>query len=715
MILWGLVCVPVFCLPNIASASNAEQESAELQNTKQKDEKQAENNDKLLTITASRQTTALREIASSIAVIDNKTLDLIGHVHINQALARVPGTWISRGNGQEHLTAIRSPVLTGAGACGAFFMAEDGISLRAPGFCNVNQLFDANTEQAEQLEIVRGPGSVLYGSNAVHGTINIISPDLFNQPSNYLGLDSGSFDYQRAQLRLSHAEQQQAFGVYGNFTHDGGYQADSGFEQQKLNMIHQYRSDDFSVKSMLSLANINQETAGFIRGKDTFKDELLRRSNPNPEAFRDSQSWRAYSRFNWILSETSPKTSSKTSLTRTSLSITPYVRYTDMTFIQHFVPWKPIEENSHNSVGIKSVYSVEKDSINWHVGIDWESTRGKLREEQLVDFSPTIPLGTHYDYQVEATSISPFADFRWTVATDFVFEAGVRYDHILYDYDNRLADGSACEVGIINCRFIRPEDQTRRFNHWSPRLSFMYFPTKQTTLYGELTQGFRAPHTSELFRLQAGQQNADLKTERLSSFQIGLRGHLGKLGYDLGLYQMEKQNFIFRDSDRQVTSNGETKHKGIELAIRYPFSEHWQFSLAATHAKHQYENNIFISSSNIQGNEIDTAPKQMANAKINWAVSRNTNWELEWVHLGEYYLNPENTASYPGHDLINLRGKVTLGKQTEISLKLINLTNKDYAERADFGFGDYRYFVGQPRTLFLGIRYQLFPNDMDSF
>ena len=74
------------------------------------------------------------DVAGNISWIDDKSLRLIEQQHINQALVRIPRGWISRGNGQEHLTAIRSPVLTGAGGCGAFFIAQDGLSLRAPGF-----------------------------------------------------------------------------------------------------------------------------------------------------------------------------------------------------------------------------------------------------------------------------------------------------------------------------------------------------------------------------------------------------------------------------------------------------------------------------------------------------------------------------------------------------------------------------------------------------
>jgi len=107
--------------------------------------------------------------------VNKDELALTGHVHITEAMQRVAGAWISRGNGQESLPSLRSPVLTGAGSCGAFFMAADGISLRAPGFCNINQLFDANTEQAAAIEVIKGPATSLYGSNALHGVINILS------------------------------------------------------------------------------------------------------------------------------------------------------------------------------------------------------------------------------------------------------------------------------------------------------------------------------------------------------------------------------------------------------------------------------------------------------------------------------------------------------------------------------------------------------------
>ena len=74
--------------------------------------------------------------------LNSEEISLIDAQHPKQVFNRIPGIWISRGSGQEHLTSIRSPVLTGPGACGSFLILEDGIPARPNGFCNVNGLFE---------------------------------------------------------------------------------------------------------------------------------------------------------------------------------------------------------------------------------------------------------------------------------------------------------------------------------------------------------------------------------------------------------------------------------------------------------------------------------------------------------------------------------------------------------------------------------------------
>lgn len=72
--------------------------------------------------------------------------------------------------------------------------------------------------------------------------------------------------------------------------------------------------------------------------------------------------------------------------------------------------------------------------------------------------------------------------------------------------------------------------------------------------------------------------------------------------------------------------------------------------------------------------------------------------------MGKYFQDPENLHAYAGHNLLNLRVQTKPAEDWLIYLRLINFTNVDYAERADYGFGEDRYFVGNPASAFIGIQ-----------
>ncbi|MGI9289184.1 MAG: TonB-dependent receptor [Pseudomonadales bacterium] len=650
-----------------------------------------------LTVTGKRLPASKQSLATNTAVVDEQALKTISHVHINEALARVPGAWISRGNGQEHLTAIRSPVLTGAGACGAFLIAEDGIPLRAPGFCNANQLFEVNSEQAQRIEVLRGPGSALYGSNAEHGIINIITPDPAADGQTAFALEGGPHDYWRA--RIKHSQQFGAHGflLYGNGAHDGGYKRESGFDQQKINLVHRYAGKDLAIKSVLSATNLNQETAGFIEGRNAYKDSSRKRENPNPEAFRDAQAVRFYSRATLQLNAND------------TLSLTPYLRYTDMAFLQHFLPWRPLEENGQKSVGLQALYTRERGAWRSSIGLDIDYTESFLKETQDQPFSPTIPAGPHYDYDVDAGVIAPFIETEWSMSEATSLSLGLRFEHTNYDYDNALRAGSACADDVTGCRFSRPADRDDSYDEWAPRLGLLHHWSEQHASYAQLARGYRAPQATELYRLQAGQLRSDIDAEQLDSIELGFRGAIDKVFYDIALFGMRKNNFIFQDTERQNISNGETEHYGVEFDVRFNLPANFDLALNGTFARHRYTNSIDLRPANIKDNDIDTAPRHIGAAQFGWSSARGHRAELEWVHMGSYYQNPENSVRYPGHDLVNARFTYNVNKRWQLAVRVNNLTDKDYAERADFAFGDDRYFVGEPRSVYVSVNAEFGP------
>lgn len=647
-----------------------------------------------VTVTAFRQPRPLNQLAGNTSVVSEPGLEQIAHTHIGEAFFQVPGGWVSRGNGQEHLTALRSPVFTGAGACGEFLMAEDLIPLRAAGFCNVNQLFDANTEQAGRIEVIRGPGSVLYGSNAMHGVINIISRPPAKRPETDLSLDLGPHNYTRLKTSTSRVSGSHRFRISVNATHDGGYKNDSGFDQQKFTLRHNYRVEGFSVDNGLTITNLNQETAGFVEGHDAYRDSARKKENPNPEAFRDSRSARLYSRWQWSVDDD------------TQWLITPYLRWADMTFLQHFVPWQPLEENGQFSTGMQTGFYLTRwqDKLDLIAGMDIEYTRGWLKETQRDPFSPAIPAGIHYDYRVDATVLAPYAQLTWRWRDKTTVTAGVRYENTHYDYDNQAATGDVCDNTVFDCRFFRPADRVDRFAAWSPKLGILYQVNEQQNMYLNVLRGYRAPQATELYRLQTGQRLANLDTEQLDSVELGYRGDFKHTRLNLALFAMQKSHFIFQDTNRQNIGDGASDHQGLELELAHTVTPGITAEFSGTYARHRYANDTAISLTPIDGNDMDTAPRHLARVGLSWQYVPNALASLEVVHLGRYFLNPENTQIYGGHTLFNLRISHPLTSRWRLGIRLTNLMNTDYAERADFAFGSERYFVGEPRSVYFSIR-----------
>ena len=164
-----------------------------------------------IVVTASREARDALSAPASVTKIDGEALAELSAKHQSEALNEIAGVYIQRGSGAESLGGIRSPVLTGAGGCGAFLIAEDNLPIRPVGFCNLNEMFEINYEQAGAIEVLRGPGSAMYGASAVHGIVNTLTPRVADLPDFSAGIEGGSDSFLR--LRLGAAHEMENWGV----------------------------------------------------------------------------------------------------------------------------------------------------------------------------------------------------------------------------------------------------------------------------------------------------------------------------------------------------------------------------------------------------------------------------------------------------------------------------------------------------------------------
>lgn len=628
---------------------------------------------------------------SALSAEDVADVDL---QHSNQLFNRVSGAWISRGNGQESLISLRSPVLTGSGACGAFFTAEDGINLRAPGFCNVNQLFDANLLQAGGVEVVKGPSNATYGSNAVNGVINVLTKSA-EQTQDTFGLQLGSREFGRARIAVSNG----GVALNTNATTYGGYQAESGYDQQKANLRFDGKVNDWQLTGVVSASNLNQETAGYIQdGKGAYRSNAARKVNSNPEAYRDARSLRAHLRLERNFGDR-------------IVSLTPYLRSNEMEFLQHYLPWKSRETNKHDSAGIQAHLRATTSWGEYITGIELDSTDGSLKQDQAQPFSPNQPEGIHYDYQVDATNIAAFGQAEVALSDDLLLQGGLRSERTKYDYETRVTAGSACAPEASACRFFRPEDRSDSFTNLSTNVALVWSQGAHN-LYVRTARGFRAPQATELYRLQSGQQVADIDSEEATSVDIGWRFSNAQISSDVSLYAIDKDEVIFLDRNRQSVDGASTRHRGIDLDLKWNISETLTASLNVALADHTYDSDMQVlgSRDSIKGNDIDTAPRHFGSARLKKAMTVNNrpaSLELEATWVDEYYIDPNNQHTYPGHELVNARAEWQFSDGVRSTLTITNLLDTGYAERADYGFGNYRYFVGEPRSAVLGLYFAL--------
>lgn len=642
-------------------------------------------------VTGERREAAKGEAPLSISTLGGDEILRINADHPAEALNRSAGVLIHRGNGQEHLTAIRSPVLTSGAGAGSFLFLEDGVPLRSPGFANVNGLFEAHGEIADRIEIVRGPSGAAYGANAIHGVVNVLTRAPEEEFSFLAETSVDTIGRIKGRAFASDTIGRQGFFGGVSALDDPGFRADSGADQQKVSLRHDFNGETVRVRTVLAGFNLNQETAGFVEGPDAYRDAALRRANPNPNSFRDAKGVRLSSRIDVDLGE------------GLTLSMTPFARWNDMAFRLHFFPSQALETNSHWSVGAQNALYADRGAVSAIIGLDAEYAKGALTEFQSIPTVFSYTQGLHYDYEVAAKSVSPFASLSVDVAPRLRASAAVRVDHTSYDYDNRTASGV---VG----RFLKPGDRKDAFTTVSPKFSLVY-DAGGANIHASYARGARPPQTTDLYRLQINQTTDPASPETIDAFELGLKGAAGFISYEAAGYFMWKRNFFFRDADGFNVNDGRTRHVGAEAEISAELPHGFSIDGAVSYGRHTYRFDRPVlslpqaSETIAFGDDVDTSPRWIAGLRGRWAPDDGPlSAEVEWAYLDDYFMDAANSAVYPGHSLVHLRGAWTLSGRVTATFALRNLFNKFYAERADFAFGTERYFPGEGRVASFGIR-----------
>ncbi len=674
-----------------------------------------------MVVTAIREEARLTDTAASIGVLTDEQVQAIAPTHPEQLLNRIPGVNIVQigSSGEGHMAAIRQPVSTKP----VYLFLENGVPVRSPAFYNHNGLYEVNVAGSRGAEVIKGPGSALYGSDAIGGVVNILSGQARGEDRTTLGVETGSAGWKRATVDGTSSYDTNDFSYNLNLSDNDGWRDHT--ESRKATFSGGWGasiSDTLSSHTLLTFSRIDMNTGGSGLSYDDFKNDPKKPGNLI--GYRDVSAFR-------LSSAISKEFDSGT------VTVTPYLRRNDLEYI---ATWTlrtgrisprtgkidsqdaHINESGHDSAGVLLKYSHDmNDDAVLITGLDLDYSKG-YQKQTYIERTDTDPgrywqsyrkAGLLYDYEADFSSISPYIHYEQPLSDTVRLSAGLRYDSVQYDYHNKLS------TDLTDPLHKRPGDQKIRFHHTSPKLGLTWQVMPQMNAFASWRHGFRIPTAGQLFRAGRNADSTDLKPVKAENYEIGVRGEELGIRYETTFYYLQKKDDILSiaDPDTGVRSNsnaGETRHYGVEAGFGYDLTDDLTLDLTYTRSRHKYHK-WESRQGDFSGNEMPDAPEWTAGAYLNWTPALLNGGRSEWevTSRGAHWIDEknddDNNASdrdkYDGHTLVNWRTSYQFDKALQVYLNVLNLTNRRYAETT----GKYgpTYTPGRPRTVIAGLKYTL--------
>ncbi len=634
----------------------------------------------VISVTASRVETEIKDSPVTIDIIDDIELDTVKSVDsVEHLLARIPGNSMSRN--------LRIPL----GGKNYTINLIDGMAVQNFGSGTNGFIDQMNAFDIERVEIIKGPASSLYGSNALGGVINVITRKPPSTPEYRAWIESGNFDRDRGGFSAA-GPITDALGYFFdvNYLDFEGSQDRTAKKRKAISGKLVYDFDDnksFSVRA--EHLDTSEETPGSLDDAEYYADwqqaAIL-------DAFTDDQMSSAIFTFDTDLDEHS------------GLELKYSIRKRETQGMPSYSASGSYSESTSMNHNIVATYNREFDFLKSRViaGIDLQKSIIDSNGFAARSADSAVDLSKSYD--VLAQVRSPFMQYEFSPLERTRVTVGARYDNVTY--------GSKRKDGTL--------DESKKFTNVAPKAGITFDLDERNSLWVGYSEGFVVPGTTALFTSTRAIPDPNLKPEEANNIEIGVRGKLmdGQFKYDVALYDTNIENMILTEeiggTDYYVNA-GKVEVKGIETSLSYQPFDSLRFDAAHTYARNKYIE--YISGDNdFSGNTMTYSPLHHLNARATWMPRHDLDIELEWDHYSSYYTYSDNDADprgkYRRPDLFNLRATYDTGSWS-VWGHILNLTNKKYARvsysPATTGWGaspaHRNYRVGSERTLYAGISY----------
>lgn len=661
-------------------------------------------------VTANRDVTRRAQAPIAINTLTAKTIQDTRPTTADQVLNKVSGVYMVNLGNEQHSMSIRQPMTTKS----LFLYLEDGIPIRTTGLFNHNALLEMNMAAVRNIEVIKGPSSSLYGSEAIGGVVNFITLAPAALPSLKLSVQGNDIGYKRADIQTGFTSGKWGVSINGYYAGKrNSYIEYSDFHKGIVSARIDYR---FSSKTLLTNSITWMDYYSDMPGGiDSAKFANQSFTNPHTFTYRsvDALRYRATLQHTW-------NNNSKSSLSflyrDNTIQQNPAYSVKD-DYRRQGNSWVGRKELAHGEINAASsnshvLMAQHKQQFSWKdaaivAGLSADMSPSAYRADYIritkdtasgkyVSYEPQDSVLTHYNNNINNYAAYLHAEFSPLEKLRVV--ASLRYDLFRYRFNNHLTPSA----------FSGSPDTTNRFSAVSPKIGFTYNFSQAAGIYANYSQGFVPPQVTEMYR---GVKVPDLKPSTFYNYEAGgwLSLLKGKLSADISLYYLEGTNEVVSvkldDGSTENRNAGKTLHKGIELGVQATPAKDLTLRLSGAYSRHTFTS---FKEKGVQydGNEMNGAPRLIGNAELWYRPSfvKGLRIGVEWQHAGSYWLDPVNTVQYPGFHVVHLRVGYQW-KALELWVNTINLGNNYYAYTASKSSFGYSYNPAEPRNSNIGLSY----------
>lgn len=648
-----------------------------------------------ITVTATKQETKLKEVTSSIAVVDSTKLEQLPMTNINDALQEIPGLLsISKNGGYDTRLFIRGAGIKANYGIREIMILRDGIPMTDPDSFSRMDFIDM--EDIKRIEVTKGPGSI-YASGSSGGTINIIPFSVFDNTKNRIKIGYGSFNQRKANLKVGAKLNDNNY-ISLTASHQlnpNDWRVHNRYEsnQASLKYGHIFK-DSATVESELSYTKADLELPTSLTQSefDTYV------STGKIEATSDA--WQNSGRYSEILFFNSKYTKNFDTFT-----LTPKIFYNHWS---HFHPVPFLINDSKNNHVFGTDIQIDKDhtlfskastfitGVTFRADISLDERKYKYRDYTTA--TKSYPPYATYITRTTSDTIGDLADSsdshnfiygaylleNVTLSSKLHIDFSLRAEKADFDIKgNELWDGDWSSGNYVAGAGLYHISNS--FNLLSSKLGSNYALSKSNNFYANIAYADQVPSTSELKSnvLYGGTDTiTDLTTAKALSVEMGIKHRSKKVSFEANLYYNPVIDAITSAVDgsgeRYFQNASKVDKSGSEWLVNYrPFKDlqmgaSYNFSYF-TFADYTENGN------NYSGNFLPQAPKNQYTLFAGYLPNQGFSLYLQSITWGSYYVDNANTERYEGFEMIT---NMTLGYKYHnhaVKLMINNLFDQRYS------------------------------------